>query len=457
MNKNLNIDDLFKKAAIEPAHTSFAETKARFEASLKISGAQTGLLTKKWIIMSIISAIIITGTLLFWHSNETGLTSTEEIQEKKHEQSENHKNAIVLSEDSLLSETHRNDMKKIADVENLPLKKIDTKLPKSGVLPIKVQGLTKGKKSKEYKDEYRFPKLTEDEIKENEKRKKNMLKKLANLDKDEYSYIPSGSILYKGKPTSIQAFYIQTHEVSNIEYKTYLFDLLIHDRKDEFLIAAPDQDLWYEIPGALGQQMQRDYFTVEEFEDYPVVNISREGAQLYCIWLTKEVRNYKDGKRTDSFNDLRIPYVEEWTYAASSKGQAGIFAWGDSSLVNQSNCFLANCALDKVSVPLDSVTCDHKGSENALSTAGFMMGDNYCTTIVRAYNPNENGLYNMSGNVAEMVVSGKEREPGTAGGGWRSSPEDLTIEAEDPYSGVIEPNLNIGFRVVMTYRGIGSK
>ena len=93
-------------------------------------------------------------------------------------------------------------------------------------------------------DPYIFPKLTEIEIKATQKQKKVMLKALEKMDKKSYAFITSGSIDYNGKKVSIQSFIMQKTEVSNLEYRTFLFDLLIQDRKEEFLRAKPDQQQW---------------------------------------------------------------------------------------------------------------------------------------------------------------------------------------------------------------------
>jgi formylglycine-generating enzyme required for sulfatase activity len=80
------------------------------------------------------------------------------------------------------------------------------------------------------------------------------------------------------------------------------------------------------------------------------------------------------------------------------------------------------------------------------------------TAPVGSYFPNANGLFNMSGNVAEMVyhtntdprVDIYAKEPGTAGGGWMNTAEEIKILAPDPYKGIVGAHKNIGFRIVMT-------
>lgn len=64
------------------------------------------------------------------------------------------------------------------------------------------------------------------------------------------------------------------------------------------------------------------------------------------------------------------------------------------------------------------------------------------TAPVLTYHANPFGLFNMSGNVAEMLD-----QPGrTKGGSWASSGYYIRIDAEDEYAGITEPSPKIGFR-----------
>ena len=83
-----------------------------------------------------------------------------------------------------------------------------------------------------------------------------MLKALEKLDRKVYSFLVSGSFDFNGKMTSVQAFIIQKTEVSNLEYRTFLFDLLIQGRKDEFLKAKPDQAMWTKLLGEFNKPME---------------------------------------------------------------------------------------------------------------------------------------------------------------------------------------------------------
>ena len=61
-----------------------------------------------------------------------------------------------------------------------------------------------------------------------------------------------------------------------------------------------------------------------------------------------------------------------------------------------------------------------------------------------SYWPNEYGIYNLNGNVAEMIA-----EDGIAvGGSWQNTGYDVRIESKNTYT---NPNPLTGFRVVMTF------
>jgi formylglycine-generating enzyme required for sulfatase activity len=296
--------------------------------------------------------------------------------------------------------------------------------------------------------QFRFPTLTEDEIAANHKQKKKMIKAMAKFDKKVFSYIPSGSFDYKGKKVSVQAFWIQQAEVTNLEYRTFLFDLIIQNKRNEFYIASPDQTQWVKILGEDVMPMQNMYFSHEEYNDYPVVNISRKGAEMYCKWLTDETNATL--KEDEKINKIRIPTRVEWVKAASNEGKYLPFPWGTLVKKDGGNCYLAN--FDASTYPLQSQLPMDAAGDGALFTAK-----------TRTYNPNEYELYNMSGNVAEMVHDIEYEEDdfrgiltgyGTAGGSWMNTVEEIKINGPDPYQGVETAHPAIGFRVVVTHLNI---
>ena len=77
-----------------------------------------------------------------------------------------------------------------------------------------------------------------------------------------------------------------------------------------------------------------------------------------------------------------------------------------------------------------------------MGVAGQLNDNADITAPVKSYAPNDFGLYNMSGNVAEMV-----KEEGLAcGGGWRSPGFDIRCVSTLQYKGA-QPDL--GFRPIV--------
>ena len=438
MDKQKYLDELFRHAKGQNPVVTFSETKEHFLTAIETNSIKTKgekvsfLLTKKLILMiAAVSTFIV--ALLFSNSQPENRPiskiSSNVPKEMKKNSEPKANNQVQLTDpqfklvESLPSFTHifpevnqffttASDILKVQEKLNLI---------KAPIPPIV--------------DEYVFPKLTEEEIKANNKRKKAMLKALEKLDRKIYTFLLSGSFDYLGEMTSVQAFLIQKTEVSNLEYRTFLFDLLLQGRKEEFLKAKPDQNQWILSEGQ-NSQMKEHYFSHSAYNHFPVVNISREGAEMYCKWFSQELDKVVEEKKRNFYNDIRIPMREEWVMAASIEGKNKVYPWEGEQTQNSEGLILAN--FKRLPNVMDSIT--HSDSTDI-------------TAPVKSYWANDFGLYNMSGNVAEMVYVGTTtRSAGTAGGGWMNSAEEIKILGPDPYAGVITPHPVIGFRVVMTVK-----
>jgi formylglycine-generating enzyme required for sulfatase activity len=441
MDKQHQLDQLFTTAKAEQPHYSFDDTKEKFLSTVIENPSMTKakktsfLSTKTWIIM-LTTISTLTAVLVFFFSvNSTKNVpklSAKQISESKQELAETNSTTGVNSvPEKNPSEKYAFILPEIASSMENPFKApfenplffpepLEQPMPKPTI----------------FDDTYVFPKLTEEEIKANHKQKKTMLKALEKMDKKSYTFLVSGSFDFKGKMTSVQSFLIQNTEISNLEYRTFLFDLLIQDRKDEFLKARPDQNQWSLLPGGQNNKMKDHYFSHPAYDHFPVVNISREGAEMYCKWLTQELFKVVDEKKKNQFNDIRLPVREEWVMAASIEGKKGPYPWDGEFTRNSDGLYLANYKRKLL-------------ASDSIATAIYRD----ITAPVESYWPNDFGLYNMSGNVAEMVYDDiKTKSAGTAGGGWMNNEEEIKILGPDPYTGVTNAHPGIGFRVVMTIR-----
>jgi hypothetical protein len=437
MDRKDQLDQLFQAAREQKPLHSLDDVKDQFLNSVTSKGGSSGAkkmkfsFTKKWIIM-LVSVSIIAGLIVFLTNEpiksnvQTPIAKVSKGETIKSIENE----SVSISDASLKIKPIKPLMNSFTLDQTFVIEHLDIDVIAEDTASL-YPSVDRPQLSATTKEEYIFPKLTDEEIAANHKQKKQMLKALEKFDRKVYTFLVSGSFNFNGKMTSVQAYLIQKTEVSNLEYRTFLFDLLIQNRKDEFLKAKPDQAMWTKLLGEFNKPMEELYFSHPAYNNYPVVNVSREGAELYCKWLSKEIYKFVDDKKKDQFNDIRIPSRAEWVMAASVEGKKGPYPWDGEFVRNSEGCYLANHK------PTDSTFFDDGG---------------FHTVKVTSYLANDFGLYNMSGNVAEMVYDDYPlKNPGTAGGGWMNSAEEIKILGPDPHKGLTEAHPNVGFRVVMTY------
>ena len=450
MDNQQKLNDLFRKAKEQEPVTSFDQTKEHFlnshgNQTIKTKDASV-FNYKKWIIM-LSSIISIVGITLFFTSSNSGDSKVEkEKQTITHSKTIsnrlNSKQLINQNESNPISEPHNSEI--ISNlINNQPfyLKNEMGRLPSFDLRNI----LQKHYQNIPFDDTLKtasivIPILSEKEVKANKKQKEKMLKAAIKLDIDLYSYIASGNFQYENQPIGIQSFYMRKTEVTNLEYRTFLNDLIIQNRLEEYKLAKPDDELWEKMYGK-GMQMMKIYTSDPSYNNYPITNISRNGAELFLDWLNSE--SQKLNIDTDSYYpaDFRIPDRVEWIFAASSRGKNMIYSWGTDSTKNSNGEYLAN----------------YKPFPQRFANDG-----GFTSVKVDSYYPNELGLYNMCGNIAEMVYNIENKVInskktwikvgiGTAGGGWLELADDIKITSKDNYNGISTEHPNIGFRYVKTY------
>lgn len=464
-NTDKLLDNLFEKARTAEPTTSFELIQKKFLASTKLDIKANFITLKNGLIM--LATITTIGlSLLYIMNPKNDKTLSNKATESeliiKNKENDYNKSSNVID-----TELHRNEAPitfvatKSFNTKNIISEKRQKTLAYYDGIGVQKNGI----KNQPFKidESFRFPKLTAEEIKENNKQKSKMLKQLAKFDKKKYAYIPSGTTNVGSKDVSIQAFYMQKTEVSILEYRTFLYDLIIQQRKEDFLIAKPDQTQWTKI-GEWLKPMADNYFTHPAYDEYPINNISREAAILYCKWITTEYKK----EYIKRINDARIPTTIEWIYAATGDGKNFPYPWGGPYTRNAKGCYLANfkpgidtsevCSsewnklkdikksdsLYNYKQTMDDVKLP-KSNRNPYSADG-----GYFTVKVSSYNPNQFGIYCMSGNIAEMTIN-KDGSHVCKGGSWRSESKDIQINSNDLFKGVTAPNVEIGFRPVFTF------
>ncbi len=235
--------------------------------------------------------------------------------------------------------------------------------------------------------------------------------------KHDLRYIPAGTLVNGEIKTSLQSFYMFKNEVTNKQYRTFLTEqYLLNGDTVGYNNALPDTLGWVKtIKNGHFEPMANLYFNHPAFDDYPVVNISKKNAEDFCEWFSNKLSSlYPDLK----LNKFRLPTKSEWMYAASGGNSENLYGWGGNETTTEKGCELAN----------------YKS-----------MYDNSMITVkVDTYNPNRFGLYNMSGNVSEMVSD----EDIAMGGNWNSSVKEIQVHQ---FIDFLTPNPFVGFRPICSF------
>ncbi|MBO6517995.1 MAG: SUMF1/EgtB/PvdO family nonheme iron enzyme [Bacteroidia bacterium] len=241
------------------------------------------------------------------------------------------------------------------------------------------------------------------------------------LEKD---FVKVNDTLYAGKT-----------EVTNAMYELFLTDMLKQKRFDDLDEARSNAVDWRAyLP------LEKKALSDEEIfphgkptsDHFPVVNISHHAAELYCQWLTA-VYNGLDHKRKKHVKvEFRLPTEQEWEFLAQGGDTGRVYPWGGPYVRNSKGCFIAN--LKTASSQGNNLDC---ASNNVSDADG-----GYFPVRADSYFPNAYGLFNMTGNVAEMVSETSLCK----GGGWNTKPSKAKIKSKNEMTG---PSPEIGFRVIM--------
>ena len=275
---------------------------------------------------------------------------------------------------------------------------------------------------------------------------------MGNMEQDvmfDYNNVPH--------QVTIAPFYMDECEISNIDYLEYLNWLRIVFVDDErpfqgvYDRALPDENCW-RTPLAHMEDMVQNYFRSPAYRFYPVVGVSWIQATQYAEWRTDRVNEkiladnkYVDWNQkpspeghftTDAYlnydtyeaqTDRRLPYISnpgeyrnimmedgillpkyrlpteaEWEYAAlglvgNSLGERVIernkYPWNGRSIRSDDKKYLGEYQMN------------FKRGKGDYMGVATMPNDGYMfPSEVKSFWPNDFGLYNMAGNVAEWVL-----------------------------------------------------
>ncbi|MBX2944183.1 MAG: SUMF1/EgtB/PvdO family nonheme iron enzyme, partial [Cyclobacteriaceae bacterium] len=147
----------------------------------------------------------------------------------------------------------------------------------------------------------------------------------------------------------------------------------------------PDTLVWIrDFSYSYNEPMSKRYFSHPAFGNYPVVGVNWKQAVAFCEWRTQFLNSYLESQKRTQESDFRLPTEAEWEYAARGGRSQAPYPWGGYYLRNKKGCLLANFK---------------PGRGNYAEDGGLY------PVRADAYWPNDFGLYNMAGNVAEWTSS----------------------------------------------------
>jgi formylglycine-generating enzyme len=224
-------------------------------------------------------------------------------------------------------------------------------------------------------------------------------------------------------------------EVSNGDYKKFLTHLRETNHNDLLVKCLPDSLKWltaFQVPNT---PLSAYYHSHSSYENYPAVAVSYFAANEYCRWLTTQYNS--DANRNFKKVVFRLPTENEWMNAANGGDKNKMYPWDMYYLRDKDGKYLCNYKhIGDQSISYDETSKTYKVVNMGILDRSLMPAE------VNSFNPNPTGLYNLSGNAAEMVA-----EEGIAkGGSFNDAGYDVMIARQKHYKA---PSVEIGFRAVM--------
>jgi len=252
-----------------------------------------------------------------------------------------------------------------------------------------------------------------------------------------FKYIPQGSVKLDNDSTFLYGFYMFETEVNNQMYKEFLDSLKAQGKTAELAIAMVDTLGWRDKQ-AYNEPLIHYYFQHPAFQSYPVVNISHEGAVIYCQWLTQRMNRLLKGKKVK----VQLPTRAQWVWAARNGTKYNVYSWDGPYLYkNKGGLYCNYFSTGDQCVHYNTETKEYENIKSSIGRNAGMVENTDIATPVRSYLPSKFGLYNMNGNVAEMV----QEEVIAVGGSWKSPGYDVRNESFFNYTGSAN---TVGFRPI---------
>ncbi|MBI3509682.1 MAG: SUMF1/EgtB/PvdO family nonheme iron enzyme [Bacteroidetes bacterium] len=220
-----------------------------------------------------------------------------------------------------------------------------------------------------------------------------------------FKLVPPGTVWLR------DSVFIDETEIRNLDWLEYLY-WTSRVRKENYAALLPDTLVWKNscIDSSFKNYTQF-YLHHPSYRNCPVAGISYEQAIAFCKWRTDRVNEYYMVKldhyawpQADSLTHYtervryRLPTKAEWEYAASGGLNSGMYPYGFENTYDKRNMVCSNTKemYDMFRTHKD-VLYKVKGGTSVMLRYGP-------TQEVYSGKPNSFGIYNLLGNVSELIA-----------------------------------------------------
>lgn len=228
-----------------------------------------------------------------------------------------------------------------------------------------------------------------------------------------FSLIEKPKFRPPGTVEIVENFFFDETERTNIDWREYLSFLKKNHGIDSEIYqnALPDTTVWRTADGNYNEPYVITYFQHPSYDNYPVVGISHQQAIDYCEWRTEAVKTMLKANDIKGPKDFkyRLPTQTEWELIA-----AGGFDKKAKKILMKGKR-RAKIAEEKLEAGgeganngkylsiYQEANMKYRSSDEKYEKYGF--NNVHMTAPAHSYLPNKYGVYNIYGNVAEMVAT----------------------------------------------------